>query len=338
MRFLCLHGRGTNSDILEFQLGKPCLSQDEHQTSWRNGHDKLTAIGLAPLISQLSPEHTFDYVDAQVEGTAAPGIGGVFPGPYFIWHKDYDPSSVEKVHQHLQSVLKEDGPYDGIIGFSEGAALAASYLLAQEYRASLGEAIGDPEHDIKLAVFLNSVKPYSPSEQIGHNATHEFHKELRRHSLFLKGQIAERRKSSLASEEIAVFAERRQSVLSQRRQSIIAWKNSGAPLRKDSTTGTIVNEVDEKGQGNVWNSLFSPVFCFDPNTFSSTIRIPTLHIIGSKDQFRDYSREVTRFCDQDQMEIAMLDVGHEIPRSGHELDELARAFELIVMMASVGGG
>jgi hypothetical protein len=99
-----------------------------------------------------------------------------------------------------------------------------------------------------------------------------------------------------------------------------------------------VEEVDEKGQGQVWNSLFSPVFCFDPHTFSSTIQIPTLHIVGSKDQFRDYSKEVTKFCDREQMEIATLDVGHEIPRSGHELDQLVQAFELIVMMASVGGG
>jgi hypothetical protein len=278
-------------------------------------------------------------MDAQFEGPAAPGVAEVFPGPYFVWHKDYDPRSVEKVHEYLQSVLEEDGPYDGIIGFSEGAALVASYLLAREYRATLGEVIDDPEHDIKLAVFFNGVKPYSPSEQIGHNATHEFQTELRRHSLFLKGQIADRRKSSISKEELSVAAERRQSLLSQRRNSIIAWKNSGVPTRKDSTTSTVVDDLDdEKGQSKVWNSLFSPVFCFDPDTFSSTIQIPTLHIIGAKDQFRDYSKELTSFCDREQMEIAVLDVGHEIPRSSPALDQLAQAFELIVMMASVGGG
>jgi hypothetical protein len=277
-------------------------------------------------------------VDAQVEGPAAPGIAEVFPGPYFVWHKEYHPRSVERVHEYLQSVLEEDGPYDGIIGFSEGAALAASYLLAREFRAAHGEVIGDPEHELKLAVFFNSVKPYSPSEKIGHDATQEFQRELRRHSLFLKGQIADRRKSSISNEELNALAERRQSLLSQRRNSIIAWKNSGVPTRNDNTTNAIVDELDEKGQGKVWNSLFSPVFCFDPQTSSSTIQILTLHIIGSKDQFQDYSKELTSFCDREQMEIATLDVGHEIPRSGPELDRLVQAFELIVMLASVGGG
>jgi hypothetical protein len=270
---------------------------------------------------------------------AAPGIASVFQGPYFVWHEKYDPKSVEKVHDYLQSVIEEDGPYDGIIGFSEGAALAASYLLAKEYRATLGDVDVYPENELKLAVFFNSVKPYSPSEQIGSNAAEQFQQELRRHSLFLKGQSEERRKSSLSQEQIDSLAERRQSMLSQRRESVIAWKNSGGMHgRKASTTSTTDTEFDEKAQGQVWNSLFSPVFCFDPEVFPCKIQIPTLNVIGAKDQFQDYSKELTRFCDPEQMEVAILDIGHDIPRSGEGLERIVQAFELTVMTASVGGG
>jgi hypothetical protein len=246
---------------------------------------------------------------------------------------------VEKVHDYLQSVIEEDGPYDGIIGFSEGAALAASYLLSKEYRAALGDVDVYPENELRLAVFFNSVKPYSPSEQIGSDAAKQFQLDLRRHSLFLKGQSAERRKSSISQEQIGVLAERRQSMLSQRRGSVIAWKSSGGMHgRRASTTSTNDEEVDEKTQSQVWNSLFPPVFCFDPDAFPYKIQIPTLNIIGAKDQFQDYSMELTRFCDPEQMEVAVLDIGHDIPRSGEGLERIAEAFELTVMMASVGGG
>jgi len=295
---------------------------------------------LAPLISRLSSEHTFDYVDAQFEGHAAPGIGEVFSGPYFVWHEKYDPQSVEKVHDFIDTILEEDGPYDGIIGFSEGAALAASYLLAKEYRASLGDVAVDPEKEIKLAILFNSVKPYSPSEQIGHDAAAEFQRELRRHSLFLKGQNTARRQSSLSREDINALTERRQSLLSQRRESIVAWKTSGMPFRKASVASSCEGElssIDEKAQGVVWNSLFSPVFSFDPDSFPCKIQIPTLNIIGLQDQFQDYSREIVRFCDPDQTEVAFLDIGHDIPRAGLEFEKLLHSLELIFMMASVGG-
>lgn len=287
---------------------------------------------IAPFFSQISPEHTFDFIDAQFEGSAAPGIADVFPGPYFVWYQNYNPENVEKVHEYLQSVIDEDGPYDGIIGFSEGAALAASFLLSREYRATLGQVSEDIVSEFKMAIFFNSVKPYSPSEEIGSDAAEQFQQELRRHSLFLKGQSADRRKSSISDVEISALAERRQSVLAQRRKSIIAWKKDGMLGEKAGWA-----EVDKKVQNHVWDRLFSPVFSFDPDSFPCKIQIPTLNVIGIKDQFSEYSEELTKLCDPEQMEIARIDLGHEIARSGDGLDKVVQLFEIVVMMASIGG-
>jgi hypothetical protein len=297
-------------------------------------HEGLTDILplIASFFSKISPEHTFDFIDAQFEGSAAPGIADVFPGPYFSWYQKYNPENVEKVHEYLQSVIDEDGPYDGIIGFSEGAALAASFLLSREYRTTFDPVSENLMSDFKMAVFFNSVKPYSPSEEIGSDAAEQFQQELRRHSLFLKGQTAERRKSSISDAEISALAERRQSVRAQRRESIIAWKN-------DSMLGEKVGEaeVDNKVQSHVWDSLFSPVFSFDPDSFPCKIRIPTLNVIGTNDQFCEYSEELTKLCDPEQMEIARVAIGHEIARSGDGLEKVVELFEMVVMMASIGG-
>lgn len=121
-------------------------------------------VSKVSLRSHLSSGHIFDFIDAQFDSLPAPGIGSFYPPPYLCWHERYEPKDVQAVHGYLNSVIEEDGPYDGIIGFSEGAALAASLLLCEEYTRS-----GGPAASMKVAIFFNSVVALSPSEDIGHN-------------------------------------------------------------------------------------------------------------------------------------------------------------------------
>ncbi|KAJ5389915.1 uncharacterized protein N7496_000983 [Penicillium cataractarum] len=124
MRFLCLHGRGTNSDILEAQL--------------------------APLRRRLA-QHTLEFFDAQSACAPAPEISDLYPPPYLCWYEHGRPDEVSIALDELCAVLDEDGPYDGLIGFSEGAALIASLLLFDE--------LAGRRPRIQLAVLFNSVVP-----------------------------------------------------------------------------------------------------------------------------------------------------------------------------------
>jgi predicted esterase len=109
----------------------------------------------APLRSRLHAQHTFDFVDGEGNCDAAPGMSGSYPPPYFCWYERGDPGEVQAAHEHLRSVVDEDGPYDGVIGFSEGAALAAGLLLSDECSAA--------EPRFKVAILFNSVVPLVPS-------------------------------------------------------------------------------------------------------------------------------------------------------------------------------
>jgi hypothetical protein len=203
----------------------------------------------------------------------------------------------------------------------------------------MGDYSGEPENELKVAIFFNSVKPYSPSRDIGCDASKEFQQELRRHSNFLKGQEVQRRRSSLSQDfdHVNDILERRQSIVSQRRESVTAWRNSGFQERRDSSTSSSdVETPDEKEQVQLWKSLFSPVLCFDPKSFPCKIQIPTFHAIGAKDPFSEYSTELTKLCDPQQMEVVLLDIGHDIPRSGGGLTSIVDAVELVTMMAAVG--
>ncbi|OJJ46415.1 hypothetical protein ASPZODRAFT_16182 [Penicilliopsis zonata CBS 506.65] len=110
MRFLCLHGRGTNSDIFESQLG--------------------------------------------------PGITDLYPPPFLCWYEHGVPVEVQDALVDLAVIIDEDGPYDGVVGFSEGAAVVASLLLSENNSSR------DNENRFHVAVLFNSVIPLIPEKTV----------------------------------------------------------------------------------------------------------------------------------------------------------------------------
>ncbi|KAH7305244.1 serine hydrolase FSH [Stachybotrys elegans] len=135
MKLLCLHGRGTNSDIFETQL--------------------------ASIIHRLPKSYSFDFIDGEAAVNAAPQVAQVYDGPYLAWHSSHFADEVASAHEYVKDILEEDGPYDGVIGFSQGAALAASLLMAHQIQHP------DQPPLFKFAIFLCSVLPLSPSPAIG---------------------------------------------------------------------------------------------------------------------------------------------------------------------------
>ncbi|KAH9897332.1 ef-hand calcium-binding domain protein [Xylariomycetidae sp. FL2044] len=149
MRVLCLHGAGTNADIFE------------RQTSALRYHLKNDNI-------------EFVYVDGEYDARPAPEISPLYPGPYYAYY-DWDPydapmrpplETLADSHEYLASLLlPEDeggmGPFDGILGFSQGAALAMSYLLWREGSSGSG---GGNEDDtipgVRFAAFFCGSRPW----------------------------------------------------------------------------------------------------------------------------------------------------------------------------------
>ena len=127
MHFLCLHGLGTNSQILELQTA---------------------AIRYA-----LGPEHTYDFIEGELPYPMEPGIAHlVSPGDSF--HAYFDPTSassildtLEELEAHIADATVDDQPYDGVIGFSHGSCLAATLLL----RAAAAQR----PLPFKVAIFLS---------------------------------------------------------------------------------------------------------------------------------------------------------------------------------------
>ena len=77
------------------------------------------------------------------------------------------------------------------------------------------------------------------------------------------------------------------------------------------------------------------IYGFPAGSFPTKISLPTLHVLGTEDQFEEHSQAVVKLCQPDKAEVLAFEAGHEIPRSEAFLQKCGNMFELVVMMASL---
>lgn len=110
-RILCLHGGGTSELIFTFQARK--------------------------LIGALRPYFRLVFVNAPFECGPGPGVVPVFEdvGPFYEWiaKKAEDEEQVRSVLQ--QKIDEDETPVVGVLGFSQGARIAAGLLEEQQNQA-----------------------------------------------------------------------------------------------------------------------------------------------------------------------------------------------------------
>ncbi|KUJ19542.1 uncharacterized protein LY89DRAFT_642647 [Mollisia scopiformis] len=133
MHFLCLHGIGTSNQVFEVQT--------------------------AALRYELGDNHSYEFVEGTVPWQLAPEVSSMF-NPKDSYHAYFDPESAPSAQQALDQLddyVHTEGPFDGIIAFSQGAALAATYIIRKSKQSKPGN---HNEMPIKCVVFLSSTALY----------------------------------------------------------------------------------------------------------------------------------------------------------------------------------
>ncbi|KAG9991593.1 PLP-dependent transferase, partial [Aureobasidium melanogenum] len=140
-RILCLHGGGVTAEVFQLQARS--------------------------LIKAL-PTFRLVFADGPFFCAPGPGIASVYEdyGPFRRWlrwlpeHPDIDDeSAIEEVMYAIETCKSSDpgtGPWVGLMGFSQGAKLAASLLYDQQVRV---EKTGHADTDYKFAVLLAGRQP-----------------------------------------------------------------------------------------------------------------------------------------------------------------------------------
>jgi hypothetical protein len=76
----------------------------------------------------------------------------------FAFYEENSPESMLTALEELDEYIAEEGPFDGVMGFCHGAALAAEFII---YKAQQDP---DSEPPFKCAIFLGAGLPSNPAE------------------------------------------------------------------------------------------------------------------------------------------------------------------------------
>ena len=115
-------------------------------------------------MTKLEREHNFSlhFLDGPLETGPDPSVEGVegLDGPFYRWFTWSEPpaeddfASVDDVVELMDEVVAEDGPFDGVLGFSQGASLAA-HLVARQASLHLGAAGETPSEHFRFAILFS---------------------------------------------------------------------------------------------------------------------------------------------------------------------------------------
>ncbi|PLB51488.1 hypothetical protein P170DRAFT_422498 [Aspergillus steynii IBT 23096] len=127
MRFFCLHGTGSNSRLLQQQI--------------------------AAVRYELGGRHTYDFVEGCFPCEAHPALKGSLSADEqaFSYSEPSDAASWRHAVEGLDDYVANEGPFDGVIGFSAGASLAILWLLWRQQQQDV---------PVKMGVFFsNAIGP-----------------------------------------------------------------------------------------------------------------------------------------------------------------------------------
>ncbi|XP_022131301.1 dihydrofolate reductase-like [Momordica charantia] len=134
-KFLCLHGFRTSGEILKKQVGK-----------W--------------------PSSVLDLLDLHFPDGPFPSAGrseveGIFDPPFFEWFQ-FSADMTEYINfdeclSFIEDYMLKNGPFDGLLGFSQGAVLSAALPGLQEKGVALTKV---PK--IKFVIIVSGAKFLSP--------------------------------------------------------------------------------------------------------------------------------------------------------------------------------
>lgn len=289
MRFLCLHGSGTSAKIFSTQTCEFFYGKAETL----HGTENLPALSLAAFRSKLDPEkYTFDFVDAQFDSEPAPGVDVFFAPPYYTHYRRSEPPDIRAAHVWLRELIERQGPYDAVMCFSQGCAVISSFILYHQ-KESPKEPL-----PFNAAIFICGGIPLQVLPDLGLPVSTE--------AWAANEKSARDLASSAGSAKAKVEAIRTGGRLAH--QGL--WDRPGvpknAPLIQPPTDRTNIYGLD-----------------FTQFPDSLQMKIPTVHVYGSKDPRYPNALHLVHFSQEENRKTFDHGGGHEIPRSAATSDMIA---------------
>jgi pimeloyl-ACP methyl ester carboxylesterase len=203
------------------------------------------------------------------------------------------PDLVSNAFDYIYEVIEEEGPFDGVFGFSQGAALASSMMLQH--------AKSNPYSDLfKFAVFLGASLPFNLDDSSG----------LEQWETATKNA-----KCGIASSMDGQFSgELETSETSSDEDEAEDTHTRGFPLRP-----WLLGNQTLLAR---YNPILNP---------SARIHAPTLHVYGTQDPYFGQSEMLVKLCAGEVITVKHGE-GHRVPRDRTFEKQTIAAMDSILKM------
>lgn len=255
-----------------------------------HGHGTSASIfksQTAAFRSKLSGDFVFDFVNAPFPSPGAPGIHAIYQTPTYTWWRQSTPEEIRAAHRWVADYTCQNGPYDAVCCFSQGCSLASTMVLYRSVEDALNpdSARGELPLPFRAAIFICGGVPLPALEDMGLPVSARAHEINQCTGAMLNGTAS--RLAELAAD------------LKLIKRGVGLW---------DGNSKALVHNPEHRPAS-------SDVFGLDFTKFpaSARIRIPTVHVYGSKDPKWPAAMQLAEFCD-DRVEYDH-GGGHDIPRS-----------------------
>ncbi|KAL6237884.1 hypothetical protein BDW75DRAFT_202930 [Aspergillus navahoensis] len=262
-KILCLHGHGTSAHIFKSQT--------------------------ASFRRTLPASYVFDFISAPFPSPPAPGIKAIYPdSPTYTWFREPTPSGLRDAHRYVLEYMQKHGPYDAVMGFSQGCSLIASMALYNSHDRwnAKGEDGSRGEMPFKAAIFICGGIPLYALRDMDLPVSEEAENISKETGQLLNSTATEL--STLASNTSLI------------QRGVGLWDNN-------VTSNALVHDPTSRPSRH-------DIFGLDFTSFPSWAKIdmPTVHVYGGKDPRWPAGIQLAEFC-TDRVEFDH-GGGHDIPR------------------------
>lgn len=256
---------------------------------------------LGPIARELGPCFEFVYLNGAIERTRGPGVSPFQPGPFYSYTNAYSPADIRDALDDLQHFIETSGPFDGVLGFSQGASIAVAYLMDHQLRHP--EAA--PPFD--FAVLFSSVASFSPDP-----ASHE--------SIVASLVGTEEGRAAVENFPRGDFSTLPPKARIYTEHLALAYavgREIGALTHDDDLA------IFRSGDPNQVPRLLHPLLT------PHRIRVPTVHVTGRADlpAMLEQSRLVCELCDQSSARVYRHDGGHSLPVKPKDVKAVVAAID-----------
>ncbi len=225
--------------------------------------------------------------------------------PLYAYYNPLLPTSILQTERELSELIASEGPFDGVLGYSGGAALAAQLIIRHREENPFSPS---SERPFRFAVFINGATPLrvfqvadvevrEVGETEGANAEAMKLREEAK-AMFLRPSAVRKRSGEDGEEQ--VDGNGMLNLLAQLKGGQLV---DGTPFMSDGVYG-----VTRYGIGSGEEVL---------------VDIPTLHVRSSNEGDPNHGLELLKMCEPEGAREYHHQYGHDFPRGRLEMKKIA---------------